>query len=164
MIAEGDITLIDNLPYNCIKIEGGTAFLKMVGEEKRGRFRKMDVKMVPYLDENKNLIVPKAKPFSRRRMLRFDYMKVIKENVNMGVSHDLPYWIAEWLENLVIQLADKAEQNAIDSKSRTINAGHWYWFEVGPTEGLGHWPQQVEYAKDYKEYLRDEQNKPKEEE
>jgi len=164
MIAEGDITLINNLPYNCVKIESGTAFLKMVGDEKRGRFRKMDVKKVPYLDENKKLIVPKTIPFSRRRMLRFDYMKVIKENVNMGVSHDLSYWVAEWLENLVVQLAYKAEQNAIDSKSRTINSGHWYWFEVGPTEGLGYWPSQVEYAKDYKEYLRDEQNKIKEEE
>lgn len=164
MIRAGDITLINNLPYNCIKIEGETAYLKLVGEERRGRFRKMDAKMVPYLDENKNLIVPKAKPFSRRRMLSFKFMDIVKEEVELGVSHDLPYAIAEWLDSIIRELATKAEINAHTQRKKVIDASHWYWLEMSPTQGIGHWPENREYANDHKKWLMEQDNEIKFEE
>tara|TARA_R100000656_G_scaffold49000_1_gene39582 strand:+ start:194 stop:691 length:498 start_codon:yes stop_codon:yes gene_type:complete len=154
LITEGAITLIDSLPYTCIKIEHGMAHLKRVGDEKRGRFKKMEAKMVPYLDKEKNLIVPKRPRFDRRKMTRFPYMKVIRDEVDLSLSHDLAYFVAEHLDTLVRQLALKAEINANQRGDKRITSAHWKWLELDVNDGHGFWAEQVEFGKDYKEYLR----------
>ena len=156
MITVNSYTLLDQLPYVCIKIEDGMAYLKKVGDEQRGRFRKMDVELVPYFDEEKNFIVPKPKAPSRRKMTRFHYMKVIKDSVDMPLSHDLAYYVAEHLEYIVMMLADRAETNAEAHGDSRITAAHWYWLDIQPQEGFGKWSDNREMAKDYKKYLRGE--------
>lgn len=158
MIKEGSMTLLDHIPYNCVKIEGNTAFLKRVGDETRGRFRKMDARLVPFVDEKNELIVPKPLPVNRKRMARFHFMKVIKEEVDLPLSHDLAYFVAEWLETLVINTAGDAEYNAKERGDDRITAAHWCPnTNLGNQEGF--WPENREYAKDYKEYLSMEQMK-----
>lgn len=154
MITEGAITLIDQLPYTCIKVEEGVAFLKRVGDENRGRFKRMDAKFVPYLNKEKKLIVPEIPPLSRRKMERFHYMKAIKEEIDLPISHDLSYFVAEHIDHLVRQLAEKAEINANMKGDKRITSAHWYWLDLTPEGGHGFWPDHVEFAKDYKEYLR----------
>jgi hypothetical protein len=156
VITVGSMTLLDHLPYTCIKIEDGVAYLKKVGEESRGRYRKMDVKLVPFVDEKNQLITPKPPPVNRKRMTRFHYMKTIKEQVDMPISHDLAYIVAEHLESLVMMLADRAETNAEEAGDDRITAAHWYWLELEKHEGFGKWPENRELAKDYKMYLRNE--------
>ena len=154
MIEECKMTLLDSLPYICEKIEGSTAFLKRVGEERRCRFRKMPSKMVPYFDEKGEFIVPLPPPVNRKRMVRFHYIKTIKEEVELPLSHDLAYFVAEWLEELVMSAAHAAEHNAIVRGDNRITAAHW-----PPNTDLGnqdgYWEQNREYAKDYKEYLKE---------
>lgn len=152
MIIANTMTLIGEIPYNCVKIEDNMAYLKKVGEESRGRFKVMPVDMVPYVIDGK-LIIPKPKPASRKRMTRFHYMKVIKEEVDLPLSHDLAYFIAEQLDTLVRNLAGKAQQNAEYRDDDRITSAHWYNLQLGLHQGDGYWPSHVEYAKDYKEYL-----------
>ena len=154
------MTLLDAIPYHCVKIEGRMAFLKRVGDEKRGRFKKMDAKLVPYVDEKGEPIVPKPPPVNRKRMTRFHYMKVIKECIELPISHDLAYYVAEHLESIVSALADRAEVNARNNGDDRITSAHWYWLELSPEQGYGKWINNIEYAKDYKEYLTMEQMKP----
>ena len=132
------------------------AFLKRVGEEQRGRFKKMDAKLVPYFDEKNEFIVPKPPPPNRKRMVRFHYMKTIKEEVeDLPLSHDLAYFVAEWLEEIVMSAAHAAENNALKRGDDRITAAHW-----PPNTDLGnqdgYWEHNREYAKDYKEYLKGE--------
>lgn len=155
MIKEGQMTLIEATPYNCVKIEGSVAFLQRVGEDKRGRFRKMDVKLVPYIDENNQIVVPKPPPMNRKKMTRFHFMKVIKDEVDLPVSHDLAYFVAEQLESFVSQLAICAEKNAKELGHNRITSAHWYGFNLNMHQGYGYWPDHVEAAKDYKLYLRE---------
>ena len=154
MIKEGSMTLLEHQPYICIKIEHGVAHLKKVGDETRGRFRKMDAILVPYLDEKGKLIVPKPPPVNRKRMVRFHFMKVIKEEVDMPVSHDLAYFVAEWLADLVMSGAHEAENNALRRGDVKITSAHW-----PPNRDLsnqqGYWEQNKDYAKDYKQYLQE---------
>ena len=148
------MTLLEHQPYICIKIEHGVAHLKKVGDETRGRFRKMDAILVPYLDEKGKLIVPKPPPVNRKRMVRFHFMKVIKEEVDMPVSHDLAYFVAEWLADLVMSGAHEAENNALWRGDVKITSAHW-----PPNRDLsnqqGYWEQNKDYAKDYKQYLQE---------
>lgn len=148
------MTLLEHMPYICIKIESGVAHLKKVGDETRGRFRKMEANLVPYLDEKGKLIVPKPPPVNRKRMLRFHFMKVIKEEVDLPVSHDLAYFVAEWLSDLVMFGAHEAENNALRRGDDKITSAHW-----PPNRELsnqrGYWEQNKEYAKDYKQYLKE---------
>ena len=81
MIKEGSMTLLGDLPYTCVKIENGVAFLQRVGEDRRGRYRKMDAKLVPFVNEKNELVIPKPPPVNRKRMTRFHFMKLIKEEV-----------------------------------------------------------------------------------
>tara|TARA_R110002020_G_scaffold42162_3_gene123834 strand:+ start:3480 stop:3947 length:468 start_codon:yes stop_codon:yes gene_type:complete len=154
VIKEGSMTLLEHMPYICIKIESGVAHLKKVGDETRGRFRKMEANLVPYLDEKGKLIVPKPPPVNRKRMLRFHFMKVIKEEVDLPVSHDLAYFVAEWLSDLVMFGAHEAENNALRRGDDKITSAHW-----PPNRELsnqrGYWEQNKEYAKDYKQYLKE---------
>ena len=89
-------------------------------------------------------------------------MKVIKEEVELPLSHDLAYYVAEHLESLVGHLANKAERNALEHGHDRITSAHWYWLEMLPSQGRGFWPDNVKTAKDYKEYLTLEQIKPEE--
>ena len=154
MIEEGKTTLIDNWPYLCVKIVGNTAHLKRVGEETRGRLKKMSVKLCPYFDENNEYIVPEPPPVNRKRMTRFHFMKIIKEEVELPVSHDLAYFVAEWLETLVSNAALEAENNAQVRNDDRITAAHW-----PPNTNLGnqsgYWEGNREWAKDYKQYLKE---------
>ena len=147
------MTLIEHLPYTCVKIEDGVAFLKRVGEENRGRFKKMDAKLVPFVNEKNELVIPKPPPVNRKRMARFHFMKVIKEEVELPVSHDLAYFVAEWLFELVSNAALEAEKNAAIRDDKRITAAHW-----PPNRNLGnqtgYWPDNPEWAKEFKEYLR----------
>jgi len=158
VIIAGSMTLLEHIPYTCVKIEGNTAFLKRVGDEKRGRFKKMDVRLVPFVNEKNELIVPKPLPVNRKRMTRFHFMKIIKEEVELPLSHDLAYFVAEWLETLVSNAAYEAERNAKQRGDSRIVASHWPpKTDLG--NQLGYWPENREYAKDYKEYLSMEQTK-----
>lgn len=154
MIEEGKTTLIDNWPYLCVKIVGNTAHLKRVGEESRGRFKKMSVKLCPYFDENNEYIVPEPPPINRKRMTRFHFMKVIKENVDMPLSHDLAYFVAEWLETIVYMTAGDAEDNAKKRGDERITAAHWPPYSDMKIR-WGYWPENRDYAKDYKQYLKE---------
>ena len=89
-------------------------------------------------------------------MTRFHYMKVIKDTVDMPLSHDLAYYVAEHLESLVMMLADRANTNAERAGDNRITAAHWYWLDLEQHEGFGKWPDNREMAKDYKNYLRGE--------
>jgi len=151
------MTLIGHLPYLCVKIEGGVAYLKVAGDEQRGRYKKMDAILVPYVDEKGELIVPKPPPVSRKKMLRFNFLKVVKDEVELPLSNDLAYCIAEHLEHLVSQLAMKAESNANEKGHDRITAAHWYWLDLGPEQGKGYWKEQRELSMEYKNYLRGNQ-------
>ena len=154
MIKAGSMTLIDAMPYNCIKIEDGVAYLKRVGDETRGRFKKMDAKLVPYVNEKNEYIVPSPPPVNRKRMGRFHFMKYIQEEIDLPVSHDLAYFVAEHLEHIVTILASKAQSNAEKRGDDRITAAHWYWLDLGMHYGDGYWPDNIIQAKEYKEYLR----------
>jgi len=153
MIKPNTMTLIGDTPYNCIKIEDNMAYLKKVGEESRGRFKVMKVELVPYVDENGLLVIPKPKPASRKRMTRFHYMQVIKDEVGLPLSHDLAYFVAEQLDSIIRDLAAKAQQNAEYRNDSRITSAHWYNLQLGMHQGNGYWPSHIEHAKDYKEYL-----------
>ena len=137
MIKEGSMTLIDAIPYNCIKIENGMAFLKRVGDEQRGRFKKMNAKLVPFVNDEGGFTIPKPPPINRKKLSRFHFMKVIKEEVELPLSHDLAYYVAEHLESLVGHLANKAERNALEHGHDRITSAHWYWLEMLPSQGRG---------------------------
>jgi hypothetical protein len=155
VIKAGSMTLLDQLPYNCIKIEDGVAFLQRVGEDTRGRYRKMDAKLVPFVNEKNELVIPEPPLVNRKRMSRFHYMKLIKEEVDMPISHDLAYYVAEHLEHIVGILAVQAQSNAENNGDDRITAAHWYWLDLGLHQGKGKWPNNREQAKDYKQYLRE---------
>ena len=146
------MTLLGDLPYTCVKIESGVAFLQRVGEDRRGRYRKMDAKLVPFVNEKNELVIPKPPPVNRKRMTRFHFMKLIKEEVELPISHDLAYYVAEWLETLVSNAALEAENNATVIGDERITAAHW-----PPSSDLGnqsgYWEDNREWAKDYKQYL-----------
>tara|TARA_Y100000361_G_C11109942_1_gene316993 strand:+ start:498 stop:971 length:474 start_codon:yes stop_codon:yes gene_type:complete len=154
VIKAGSMTLIDAIPYSCIKVEHGMAYLKKVGDENRGRFKKVRVELCPYVNEKNEFIVPKPPPVNRKRMARFHFMKVIKECVDMPLSHDLAYFVAEWLETIVYNAAGNAEHNAQTRGDERITAAHWPSnTEIHNQEGF--WPQNRDYAKDYKQYLKE---------
>ena len=155
MIEEGKLTLLGIVPYDCVKIENGVAYLKKVGDETRGRFKKMDAVLVPYFDEEKGLIVPKKSLPSRKKMLRFHYLKAIKEEVDLPLSNDLAYFVAEQLDTIIRDLAAKAQQNAEYRNDSRITPNHWYNLQLGMHQGDGYWPIHRELAKEYKEYLRE---------
>tara|TARA_R110002051_G_scaffold260800_2_gene320598 strand:- start:8253 stop:8726 length:474 start_codon:yes stop_codon:yes gene_type:complete len=151
MIEVGSMTIIDDWPYRCVKIESGTAYLKRLGDETRGRMRQFTVKMCPYIDENKDLITPIEKKPKRRTAKKFDIMKSIRNEVEMSVSNDLVYFVREWLESAVCVLAHNAELNAIKQGDKRIQPRHWYWLDLGPESGKGVWPEQDKSAKEWKE-------------
>ena len=76
----------------------------------------------------------------------------IKEEVELPISHDLAYYVAEWLETLVSNAALEAENNATVRGDERITAAHW-----PPSTDLGnqsgYWEDNREWAKDYKQYL-----------
>ncbi len=154
MIKAGSMTLIDAIPYSCVKIEDGMAYLKKVGDENRGRFKKMRVELCPYVNEKNEFIVPKPPPINRKRMTRFHFMKIIKDEVDLPVSHDLAYFVAEWLETLVMNAALEAESNAERRNDDRITAAHW-----PPNTDLGnqsgYWEGNREWAKEYKLFLKE---------
>jgi hypothetical protein len=153
VIKAGSMTLLDAIPYSCIKVEDGMAYLKRVGDENRGRFKKVAIEICPYVNEKNEYVIPKPPPVNRKRMARFHFMKVIKEEIELSVSHDLAYFVAEWLHDIVSCAALEAERNANDRNDERITAAHW-----PPNKNLGnqrgYWPQNPEWAKEYKEYLR----------
>ena len=148
------MTLIEAIPYMCVKIEGSVAFLQRVGEDKRGRLKKMDVKLVPYIKDNK-IVIPLPPPVNRKKLTRFHYMKIIKEEIDLPVSNDLAYFIAEQLDTLIRDLAVKAQQNAQYRDCDRITPNHWYNLQLGMHQGDGYWSSHREIAKDYKHYLRE---------
>jgi len=154
VIKAGSMTLIDAIPYNCVKVEDGVAFLKRVGDESRGRFKKVRVELCPFVNEKNEYIVPTPPPVNRKRMTRFHFMKIIKEEVELPVSHDLAYFVAEWLETIVSVTALNAEHNATIRGDDRITAAHW-----PPNTKIhnqdGFWSENREYAKDYKQYLKE---------
>ena len=154
MIKAGSMTLIDAIPYNCVKVEDGVAFLKRVGDESRGRFKKVRVELCPFVNEKNEYIVPTPPPVNRKRMTRFHFMKIIKEEVELPVSHDLAYFVAEWLEDIVSNAAMEAQINAEVRNDERITAAHW-----PPNRDLGnqsgYWEGNREWAKDYKQYLKE---------
>jgi acetoin utilization deacetylase AcuC-like enzyme len=160
MIEQGKVTLLGDSIYLCEKIEDGMAYLKKVGDEKRGRYRKMGVELVPYLDEKNELVTPKPRKISRKKMQRFHYMKWIKEAIDeeMSVSHDLSYFVSEWLENLMMDFALLAQHNAEIRGDDTITAAHWYWWDLPPEQGEGFFEENRQTAKSYKEYLENGRN------
>lgn len=151
MIEIGSMTIIDDWPYRCVKIEDGTAYLKRLGDETRGRMRKFTVEMCPYIDENKDLITPVAKRPKRRTAKKFDIMKSIRNEVEMSVSNDMVYFVREWLESVVCVLASNAETNALKEGKTRIQPRHWYWLDLKPESGLGSWPDQDDFAKEWKQ-------------
>jgi len=153
LIKAGSMTLIDAIPYNCVKIVDNMAYLKRAGDETRGRFKRMNAKMVPYVDDNGTLVVPKAPPINRKRLSRFHFVKVIKEATELPISHDLAYYVADHLEAIVHTLAGRAEENAIEHGDKRITAAHWYYLDLAPQQGYGKWEENREYAKEYKTYL-----------
>ena len=153
MIKEGQFTIIDLKPYRCVKIEDGMAFFQSATDETRGRLRQIEVEFAPYFGENGDLVIPKKRSITRKRLKRFDYMKVVKEETEMSLSHDLTYFIAEHLDNMVRQLAMNAESNAKRNGDKRITSAHWYWLDIPIHAGEGYWPNNIEIAKDYKEYL-----------
>jgi len=153
MINIGDMTIIDIKPYRCVKIEDGMAYLKSAVDEQRGRLKKIDVKSVPYFDENGQLVKPPKLKVSRKRLMRFNYMKAVKKEIELPVSHDLAYLVSEHLEDLVSHLASKAERNAIIRGDDRVTASHWFYLEMTQDEGIGYWEQNKERAKDYKEFV-----------
>ena len=148
------MTLIGHLPYTCVKIESGMAYLKVAGDEQRGRYKKMEAILDPYVDEKGELIVPKPPPVSRKKMLRFNFMKAVRDEVELPVSHDLAYCIAEHLEHIVSQLASIAESNALEKGHDRITAAHWYWLDLAPGQGKGYWIENRDHSNDYKNHLR----------
>ena len=153
MIKEGQFTIIDLKPYRCVKIEDGMAFFQSATDETRGRLRQTDVEFAPYFGENGDLVIPKKRSITRKRLKRFDFMKKVKEATDLPLSHDLAYFIAEHLDNLMHDLAHRAELNAKRNGDKRITSAHWYWLDIPIHAGEGYWPNNIEIAKDYKEYL-----------
>ena len=150
MIEVGTMTIIDDWPYRCVKIEEGTAYLKRLGDETRGRMRKFTVDMCPYIDENKDLITPKRKMPKRRTAKNVNIMKIIRDDVEMSVSNDMVYFVREWLNTIIRNLASNAEQNAKREGHKRISAKHWYWLDIPVNGGMGCWNEQDEFAKEWK--------------
>jgi hypothetical protein len=88
-------------------------------------------------------------------MLRFHYLKAIKEEVDLPLSNDLAYFVAEQLDSIIRDLAAKAQQNAEYRNDSRITPNHWYNLQLGMHQGDGYWPNHREIAKEYKEYLRE---------
>jgi hypothetical protein len=153
MIKEGMFTIIDLKPYRCVKIEAGVAFFQSATDETRGRLKEIPVELAPYFDEKGDIVNPAKPSITRKRLKRFDFMKAVKEETEMSLSHDLAYFIAEHLDNLVRQLALNAESNAKKNGDERITSAHWYWLDIPVNSGEGYWPNNVEIAKDYKKYL-----------
>ena len=153
MIKDGMFTIIDLKPYRCVKIEAGVAYFQSATDETRGRLREMPVELAPYFDENGDIVNPAKPSITRKRLKRFDFMKAVKEETEMSLSHDLAYFIAEHLDNLVRQMTMNAELNAISRGDERITSAHWYWLDIPISGGEGYWPNNVEMAKDYKKYL-----------
>ena len=107
--------------------------------------------MCPYIDENKDLITPVAKRPKRRTAKKFDIMKSIRNEVEMSVSNDMVYFVREWLESVVCVLASNAETNALKEGKTRIQPRHWYWLDLKPESGLGSWPDQDDFAKEWKQ-------------
>lgn len=156
MIEQGKVTLLEDTIYLCEKIEDGVAYLKRVGGDKRGRYKKMKAILVPYLDENNVMIEPKPLKISRKKMKRFDFMKRVRDEIDgdFSISHDLAYCISEWLDTVVRQLTLTAMETATKRGDKTIDAGHWYWLQLSPEQGEGIYiSENREFANDYKRYL-----------
>lgn len=154
MIQEGNMTMIDDLGYVCEKVVNGMAYFKSISGERRGRYKKMEAKYAPYFDEKGEYIVPEKPKFSRKRMTRFHFLKIIKDETDLSLSHDLAYFVAEWLEDIVRSAASAADYNALERGDDKITAAHW-----PPNKDLGnqygYWESNREWAKDYKQYLRE---------
>jgi len=141
MIEIGKMTLIDNWPYQCVKIEGGYAHLKKVAEESRGRLRKYRVDLCPFFDENGQIIVPTEPKTPKRKAKILNLSKIIKDEVGeLSVSNDLIYFVKDQIEGLVRELASYAEQNAVKDGKRRIMPSHWYLVQLAPNQGRGVWP------------------------
>tara|TARA_R110000787_G_C13426876_1_gene445305 strand:- start:2244 stop:2717 length:474 start_codon:yes stop_codon:yes gene_type:complete len=153
MIEVGAMTLIGEIPYTCVKIEGKMAYMQRVGDNKKGRYKTMPALLVPYIRDNE-IFIPPPLPVNRKRLTRLHYMKIIKDEVTLPISNDLAFFVAEQLENYIAQLAICAEKNAKMQGHKRITASHWYAFNLSPHQGHGYWPTHVEIAKDYKDYLR----------
>ena len=152
MIEVGKMTIIENWPYQCIKIEDGFAHLKKVSEESRGRMRKYRVELCPYFDEKGQIIIPTKPKTPKRRIKVLHISKMIKEEIDeLSVSNDLIYWAADVIEGLVRTLAQNAQLNAIEDGKRRVMPSHWYWLQLSPNQGRGVWPEYNAEAKQIKE-------------
>jgi hypothetical protein len=152
MIEIGKMTLIDNWPYQCVKIEDGYAHLKKVAEESRGRLRKYRVDLCPYFDEKGQIIIPIPQRTPKRKAKILNLSKIIKDEVNeLSVSNDLIYFVKDQIEGLVRELAHYAEQNAVKNGKRRIMPSHWYVVNLSPNQGHGVWPDHNTEAKMCKE-------------
>lgn len=148
----GEFTIINGDTYTCVKIEGNTAFLKKTTEVK-GRFLEMEVNMVPYF-ENGELITPEKEkiPYKETINKTLNIPKIIREHTGMTVSRDLALFASEWVETLVLQLADVAYENAKAKGHKRLKPAHWYILQLGPETGRGYWPSNDEVAEsDYNE-------------
>lgn len=129
------------------------AYFQSATDETRGRLREIPVELAPYFDKNGDIVNPAKPSITRKRLKRFDFMKAVKEETEMSLSHDLAYFIAEHLDNLVRQLALNAESNAKRNGDERITSAHWYWLDIPIHCGEGYWPNNIEIAKDYKKYM-----------
>jgi|TARA_R100000329_G_scaffold51841_1_gene47774 histone H3/H4 len=146
MIEKDAFTIINNKTYQCVKIENGFAYLRNILSD-RGKFLKLRVEQVPYLDENNKLIKPPKEKINRFRST-LNFKKMLCQETDLKISRDALVLMKEWLETSLADMIAYAEENALSRGDNTITAAHVYWWELSENQDTtGYWPEQIDYVR-----------------
>tara|TARA_R110000751_G_scaffold79711_3_gene160681 strand:+ start:10452 stop:10919 length:468 start_codon:yes stop_codon:yes gene_type:complete len=145
----GDISLIDNEPYQVKEIKDGKVFLRKLTGRK---IIEMLPNEIPYF-ENDKLIIPERADWNKMPIsTNINISKLLKSNTDLQVSKPFMAFVKENIETIILNLLDEAETLAILQNKKRLEPAHWYWLDLPFPMNNKYNIKQNEYAKESVRY------------
>jgi hypothetical protein len=140
----GDVSLIDNEPYQIKEIKDGRVFLrKLTGR----RIIELLPDEIPYF-KNGELVVPEKSDWGKIPIdTKINLSKLLKGNSELQVSKPFMAFVKENIETIIINLLEGSIDLAITKGHKRLEPAHWYWLEI-PNISHTYTKQHNEYAKE----------------
>tara|TARA_R100000781_G_scaffold46727_1_gene31470 strand:- start:451 stop:921 length:471 start_codon:yes stop_codon:yes gene_type:complete len=151
----GDVSLIDNEPYQIKEIKRGKVYLKKLTGRK---IIELSPNEIPYFEDGK-LITPETTDWRKIPIdTKINLSKLLKGNSQLQVSKPFMAFVKENIETVVLSLLEEAETLAISQNKRRLEPAHWYWLELPFPMVNTYKKSQNEYAKESVRYCAKKKN------
>lgn len=152
----GDVSLIDDEPYQVKEIKNGRVFLRKLTGRKVIELLPDEI---PYFKDGE-LITPKKSDWSKIPIdTKINLSKLLKGNSKLQVSKPFMAFVKENIETIILSLLDEAETLAISQNKKRLEPAHWYWLELPYPMVNTYKLSQNEYAKESVRYCAKLQKK-----